>query len=322
MIGPTTWSKATMAENTKPARPLFRMGSMSQHLPIPVLGWIYGANDSPADGGGAEVTAARHNGGIEFWTGFGPGLGRPVAMATKPPAASGSEILLAYLKPLPKGLYTSDQGVIRYRRSLDDGISYNGETCTGHNSNVYGLTATYDEISDSFIIAFTQDAPPAHKYEMAVLTLPATGSKAQGAVTFLGVSSPHGPGIACGGSPRESNCLLAYETADTTGVLGWLMLNINADTGAAAVTSSHAQGEVLFDSPSVIFAPEDSTFRLVTANSSSAIYSYSLPALSGTSWSGTGDVYNNGSASISSGVLSTRLVSGSWRTSGWFIKHW
>jgi hypothetical protein len=71
-----------------------------------------------------------------------------------------------------------------------------------------------------------------------------------------------------------------------------------------------------------IHVPDDNTFRLAYTLNNSAIYSYKMHALTGTSWAGTGDIYNNPDGYVSSVTLTARQVaSGATQPYAWFIKY-
>jgi hypothetical protein len=323
MIGPASWSPGIPATGMEFLRPLYRPGSMTQRAPSPSFGWVYAFDNGVQNGGSGRLDVTRYLHGAQDWfllSAPDGALGRPIAMAYKPASSTPAELLIAYQKPTGGTVYTSDLGQICYRRSLNNGLTWPPpEVCpTGATPNTYGMTAAWDSFSNSFLIAYTQN------FNMNVLAIPATGSSMPTKVTSIGIPSPHGPGIACGASPTGSNCLLIYETSDLNAVLGWTKLNINPTTGVASKGPTFSQGFFVYDTPSVIYIPAGDTFRLAITQGNSAIYSFSMPATSGTTWTGTGDVYNNQGAHISTGVLAARLAFNGTDVSpyGWFIKYW
>lgn len=328
MTGAASWQTAFEATGMSFLRPLYRPGSISQRSTEPWFGWVYAFDNGVQAGGTGRADVNRYMAGSQSWnlmTAPDGTFGRPVAVAYKPPTASGAELLLAYQKVAAGNtIYSSTRGQICYRKSVNNGVSWSFETCPATAfATTYGLAAAWDAYSNAFVIGFSQTSP-GHTFELAALTVPATGSATPSVVSFLGVASPHGPGIACGGVATSSNCLFAYETADTSGLLGYTRVSINPTTGAATKGTVFSQGWLIYDTPSVIYVPQDTTFRLAYTVASAAIYSYKMHAVTGTSWTGTGDIFNNASAHVSTVVLAARLGAdgSSIFPYGWFIKYW
>jgi hypothetical protein len=329
MMTATTWSTAFEATGMSFLRPLYRPGSMSQRATTPFFGWVYAFDDGVQNGGTGRADINRYQHGSQDWhllTAPDGTFGRPIAVAYKPQTFTASELLIAYQKVFAGNtIYNSDAGQICYRRSLTNGATWSGETCpSGAFANTYGLSAAWDWYTNSYIITFTQHAPlatPARNFEIAVLTVPVTGSSTPSTITFTGVSSPHGAGIACGGVINGSNCLIVHETADAFGVLGWFKVNFNPSTGVGTRGPTSTQGLFVYDTPSVIYVPNGDTFRLAYTVANSAIYSYTM-ANFGTSWAGTGDIFNNSSAHVSTVVLNARQAGSNVAPYGWFIKYW
>jgi hypothetical protein len=327
MLSATSWSAAIEATGMSLLRPLYRPGSMSQRAPSPFFGWVYAFDNGVQSGGTGRADINRYEHGSQNWALMSApdaAFGRPIAVAYKPMGFTASELLMVYQKVIAGNtIYSSDSGQICYRRSLNNGVTWSLETCpVGAIANTYGLTAAWDWYSNSYVITYTQHAPPAHNFEIVVLTVPVTGSSTPSTATWMGVSSPHGPGIACGGLINGSNCLVAYQTADANGVLGWFTANIAPATGVATRGATSSQGLLIYDTPSVVYGPSGDSFSLAYTVANSAIYSYTMPIL-GTSWTGTGDIFNNSLAHVSTVVLNVRQpASGSASQYGWFIKYW
>ena len=326
MTGAVTWQVPFEATGMSFLRPLFRPGSISARSINPWFGWIYAFDNGVQNGGAGRADVNRYQAGSKDWnlmTAPDGALGRPVAMAYRKAGALPSQILLAYQK-VPSGstVYNTLNGQICYRTSTNEGVTWSLETCpSGAIATTYGLTASWDSFSGAFVIAFSQHAPPTRVFEIGILAVPPAGSAGSPTVSFQGISSPHGPGIACGGSTTSSNCMVTYQRGDSTGGLGWTKVSVSSSLVAThgAVSS---QGLAVFDTPSVIHVPSDNTFRMAYAVNSSAIYSYKMDALTGTSWAGTGDIFNNSAAQVSSPVLYTRDSGGVINVYGWFLKYW
>ncbi len=324
MSGPASW-QAPVATDSAYLRPLFRPGSIGQRSNDPWFGWIYGFDNGEQSGGTgrADVNRFSLTAGSQDWRLFTTpdgALGRPVAVAYRPGGFVSSELLLAYQK-VPAGfhVYQSLKGQICYRLSQNEGITWGSEVCPpGALATAYGLTASYDWYSSSFVIAFTQNDPPGVVYEVGILAVPTTGSGGSPRVSFIGVKSPHGPGIACGGYLGGSNCMLAFQSTNSVGNLAWTKVAIDPSTRTATAGPVSTSAYNIYDTPSVIHDNTDNTFRLAYAVNSSAIYTYKMDAVAGTSWIGTGDVYNVPGTMVSSPVLYPHPTG----AYAWFIKYW
>jgi hypothetical protein len=78
----------------------------------------------------------------------------------------------------------------------------------------------------------------------------------------------------------------------------------------------------IYDTPAVVYIPGEAAFRMAYAVDSAAIYSYRRPATGGP-WSGTGDIFNDTTANVSSPVLT--VVPDQERRSfvhAWFVRYW
>lgn len=325
MTGPASWQTPVATDSTY-LRPLFRPGSMGQRSNDPWFGWIYGLDNGQQNGGAgrADVNRFSFTAGSQDWRLFTTpdgALGRPVAVAYRPAGFVSSELMLAYQK-VPSGstVYSTLNGQICYRLSSNEGITWSGEVCpTGALATNYGLTASYDWHSSSFVISFVQHAPPSRVFEIGILAVPTSDSGGTPTLSFLGLSSPHGPGIACGGFINSSNCMLAYQAANSFGNLVWTKVTVQPYSRVATAGPVSTSGWAIYDTPSVIHVPADDSFRLAYAVNSSAIYSYKMPAVNGTSWAGTGDVYNVNGAQVSSPILYPHPSGDAY---AWFIKYW
>jgi hypothetical protein len=203
--------------------------------------------------------------------------------------------------------YTSDSNSICYRRSADGGATYGDETCLPSPGSLrFGLTAAYDERTGAFLVAEATDFG-----RLRVHTIPSTGSGLALQVTDLNYFSWHAPSIACGINGAD-NCIITWEDKSTNGCLTWAPAHVDTTDptvtrfGRFAVSTIALQQCYLqWDTPSVAYNQEDDSFRLAYGSGNYAAYSYTMPAVGGTSWTGTGDIWNSFNSYISMPVLST-----------------
>lgn len=301
--------------------PLYRFGSLSIGIPPRVLPWIYGAA-TVQNGGMARLDVSQYQGGgMPNWislTGSNGALSRPVAITSKP---GTTKVLLAYPKlntsdpacsSVPCTVYQTDRAFICYRTSLNNGVSWSSETCSSEVTRTFGVTATYDAYTDNFLIGWSS-------YDWALKVLRINATSGASALNSLAVTSTRAPSIACSGL---AECVLTYQTIDNIAVVGYLKFHLHPTTNAIIVDGSYSVGYVAYDTPSVIYDRDYSLYRMLNTQGSSAIYSYTMPYL-GTIWTGSGDVFNNSSAFVSSGVLTTRAVHGALTQAyAFFVRYW
>ncbi len=319
------WPAVNLPQDGYPnyKRPLFRMGSMTLRTNPRVLGWVYGPL-SVQDGGAGRLDFTQYySGTTPTWnslTGAGGTLGRPIAVTSN--WATGT-ILIAYFKrhtaPLCNGLpctiYQTAQAMVCYRLSTNGGTVWGSETCGSDYSVAYGLTATYDSRSASFLVAWTSST-----WGVKVLRIPTVTGQPAASITSLPVSSPHAPSIACSGN-TAGECVLAYQTADSAGILGYLKVHVNT-AGSIVINSSHALGYQLYDTPGIVYDDDYASYRLAFTQRGAAIYTLKM-ALGTSSWSISGDVFNNDSSYVSTGILNTRTIGAfTSRPYSWFVKYW
>ncbi len=303
-------------------RPAYRMGSVSSTVTPRVVPWQYGPINAPSAGGRSQLSVAQYQTGMNTnsWglSNIGRPLSHPPAVAARNVLFAQAELLMAYLGSVttaPSALYTFNYGALCYRRSLDGGLTWQGEVCTGIYSNGYGVTATYDYYSNSFLVGIVTQA----NWKTGVVRIPVSGDAGSLVVSEFNNITEYPPSVACSNANFSGDCLAAFGSA--SGGFSWLKF-IVASSGVATVQSGPYGGSVAipFDTPSVVFNPTDQTYHAAVTQAGSAVYSYSMP-WNGTAWTGTGDMYNNPSAHISTAVLAHRTPSGSLGgLYGWFVK--
>jgi hypothetical protein len=314
--GAMSWYAPAPATNTGSANPLFRIASMSQTLATRAFAYVFGYQ-TVQDGGGGVLSGSRYEHGFASQQSLGTWAsgqirGRAVALASK----GTDETVVFYQKQLDGTLYSVDFAHLCYRRSVNGGVSYGSEVCTSYGSFNNGITATYDPYSDCFLVGIRNATQPSD-YEIDILTIPASNGKCPAKLSSLGASSFHAPSIACSGT--VNGCVIVYEGVDA--LLSWLRAGVNPTTGDVTVNGSYAQGYYLFHTPSVVYWPQDGSYRLALPSANNAIYSYSMPA-NGSTWTGTGDIYNNATSQISAGVLSLRPGLPTGKIYAWFNQYW
>ena len=194
------------------------------------------------------------------------------------------------------------------------------------------MIATYDYVSNRFLVTYSgQD------FVMRVMSISLAGSVypifVPGGPTQyswgIGIKSPHAPAVACNGSyggTASGECILTYQTADANSTVGWSKFHMDTLSNKPVVDSTWVQGIWVYDTPSVVADTQFGIYRLAYTSFGSAIYSYSMPFDTGTTWTGTGDIFNNSSNFVSSPALSIRPGPVNFgddnRTHAWFVKYW
>lgn len=330
---PTAWSAGQISSPVA-LRPLYRMASATVATDMRQLAWLYAPVTGVSDGGRGQLSVGQYQTGFNtnVWTLYSPGTAQahPVALAVRPGIFGyPSELLMAYLSNSPsQSPYVDDRAVVCFRRSTDGGVVWFGETCTGVPTRAYGLSATYDFHSQSFLIGVTWNGSSAtsdpNEWKIYVLTVPRNGASSPPiAGAYLnGITSPHPPSLACGNVDFSGDCIAVF-AASATGYLSWVHFTVST-TGAISVTSlvsTQAGAATPFDMPSAIFYSTDLTYRVAITQAGARAYSYKMP-YNGTSWTGTGDIYNTNVDHISTVTLGTRPPNGYLGgVYAWFLKY-
>lgn len=123
--------------------------------------------------------------------------------------------------------------------------------------------------------------------------------------------------MACSGTAQ--GCRIVWGDF-VTGQLIWYEAGVSTASGAVTPTAAYLQNYLLFDTPSVAFNPPDSSFKLAITTMNDAIYSFTM-GLTETSWTGTGDIWNNPQSFVSAGMVSVRDELSDWRTFTWFPRY-
>lgn len=310
--GPTTWSTAGAAP-LQSLNPLFRPGSLPQRSTTRLLGWQQNSQSYSNFAGAGRTDSARYAAGWQAWQthqGAGYTLPRPVAVAQR---VSSSEVLIAYQKVSSSAGYGdgNDIGNVCYRVSYNSGTTWGTEQCyadANREAYRYGLTAAYDPVSASFLIAYISSG-----HRIGVWTVPASGSTTPMYVRIItDRTSWHAPSIACASS-GTANCRLVYEADTNAGLVTWNSAYVETggsfpgrfSTSGSAVTT----GLYSYDTPSVVYNPSGNEFVMAVSSKSNAAFGYTMPT-SGSSWTGVGDIWNDSTSFISTVVLGVRLNPG------------
>jgi hypothetical protein len=219
----------------------------------------------------------------------------PGAVAVDP---ANNRAIAVFQKRIGSQQYATGSEVyfICYRLSTTGGQSFGGETCTSQGSRRYGVSAGFDPVSSRFIISYASDPDES----LVFITLPSQG----GVLVFTTLQnnkSWHGASIAC--RNVASGCRFVYRDRDTDAVK-WVEAGV---TTAGAITLqplTRTLGYFTDEMPSVAWYATDQTYRLAIRQGHGAIYSYKM-TVTGTAWTGTGDIINGWIVSVSAPVLST-----------------
>lgn len=250
-------------------------------------------------------------------------------MAVAASTATG-ELLLAYqIAANGDDIYLTRDGQICWRTSDNGGATWSSPTCNWEGpiftrqarAETYGLTATYDRHSNTFLVGYAVKPTGSVSYDMRVLTIPTQTSLVKYVTSSsLGVPSVHAPALAC---RSDIECVAAFQRDDAWGTLGTVTFRVDSVTGAVTnVGTVEGSTILIFDTPSIVHLPDDDTYRLAYAVDSAAIYTYKKPA-GGGAWTGTGDVFNDSKAFVSSPIM-TVVPDGRGQhfPHAWFIRYW
>jgi hypothetical protein len=281
MTGATTWRLAGAGQIGSRPQPLFRMGSLGEAVNVRALAWAQGSSTLYPGGAGPGAQTGVYDFGMSGISGVGTTtLGRPIATAAKTYTGIGipgsGETIVAYEKA-SNSIYDDSSGTICYRRSTSSGMSYGAETCTVDTTKVYGLTAEYDQYSDTFLVAYVTATQSVYN-EIVIITVPALGSSTPGNSTILTynlniATALHAPKIACTG--QSVGCWVFYETVTGDGYLAAIIAGISKSTGAVTGYGTYSwPGLPFWDTPGAVFDLDDKTFRITQTDSNNAIFSY------------------------------------------------
>lgn len=271
-----------------------RPGSATHSYPFSIVPWNYKKTLSPSNAG--QAREAYYLGSDNTYNDIDI-VGRavaqgPVAIAVDP---SNSHALVAYLRAAP-GLGSTEY--LCWKISMDGGNTFGGEQCqTIFQTPRYGLTAAFDPRTRVFIVGVSNPYG-----NLSFVTIPSQGSSTPSAITTLSAKSWHAPSIACRNS--ANGCRVAWEDKSTDGCLKWLEAQIDSATGSIQPGIARTQCFFQYDTPSIAYYEGDATYRLAFIQGNSAVYSYSMGA-TGTSWAGTGDIWNSALTATTAPVLST-----------------
>lgn len=290
----------------------WRPASLSQAFPYTAIAWI----DFPVNYFALGRWVASYYSAGTF--NYSQSLANDAVPSSGGMAASkySNEVLSAYRKQSSNWYYATSYEVC-YRRSTNGGQTWGTEVCpfVYPPSPRPNVTVAYDPSTMVFLIAYAQA-----NGQISVNTVPETGSPTLPYLNNLSEKAWHAPSIACSGT--SAGCRMVWDNLDSLGCLTWYEAQVNS-AGQFIPSVKRTQCYEQVNTPSVAYSPKDGTFRLAFIQGTAA-YSYKMLS-TGTSWTGTGDIWNNASTSISPPTLATEyscLFSCSGNVRTWLLRYY
>ncbi len=222
----------------------------------------------------------------------------PGAVAIQP--STGRAIAVYQRRLSTRYANMSDRNTICYRLSTDSGVSFGSEYCSANFTWRYGVTVAYDPYSQRFIYAYASPDGSGNALQedrIRLVTMNTDGTSIVG--SLLSAKASSAPSLACRNA--ASGCRFAYHS--TSDSLLWTEFGVTA-AGAVAIGTTYQHPFYTDESPSIVWFEHDQTYRLALRQGIGGIFSYSMSA-TGSTWVGTGDIWNTTTAGYSAPVLST-----------------
>ena len=303
----SSWTSGQLY-GTESVHPVYRLGSATEQLATRLVGWVDGS--IPRSFGSGTGTSMQYPAGTSIRAVFADSLGPGdlVAIASQPYTYTTPKVIYAYkLSASGSDGYNSDLSRICWNYSSDLGLTYTATECytgTAFGASVHGLSASYNDQAQAFVIATVNTYTATNLFNLSLLVLPLTGGQY---MYSFSIRSPTQPAVAC---EQSSNlCMIAYGVDDVNGSIGWFTFSVDpvshSVTNMSLITSTVM---IVDDEFGLAYDADVGLFRLAKAEKASAIYSYSAPPTVGAGWTGTGDIYNNGggTSQVSGAAVSTR----------------
>jgi len=315
----TYWTTATAVAHLPNlgGRPLFAMSSMGQGTDDRELVWIYNLSTVPSVGGGGNALSSVYAGPSTTSVDVtADGLRYPIGTAVS--TIHTNERILAFeryhIRPpiQPPYVANSDKLDVCYEVSYDSGVSWNTPVCPGAYTRRWGVTATFDPWTDTFVIGFIADSylgpetnpTPVDVPQVAVLVVPSsTNSVTSTAITVTGGQSFEAPSIACDGLSAYGGRIVYDDAASQ--YITWIEGGVNWLNGNMDQLVARTQGYLQQAAPSVAYNSDDGYFYLASTLNSNVVYSYKM-ASNGTSWAIGPNIWVNSTSYIGAAVLSLR----------------
>jgi hypothetical protein len=306
------WTQHSVSSTTA-ARPLYRPGSMPSSLSATYVGWILGQATASMEGGGS-IYSASYVSTLQnvFNTGGSARHGKPIALAGYSDV-TGDHLIMAYHKeasPSP-ALYDNMPSRICYRYSTNGGSWFGAETCTNVTSSHHGITASYDDGTNSFLVGYVDHRVDNSSFapRIGIITIPAsdnTTTPIKGNV--VDDLTQYAPSMACG----AGSCVAVYVGGG--GTIQVRALSVNASTGVVTPGSGYSTSAISHDSPSIVYRDSDGYYLISGIKNGNLVTIYRY---AGSSFLGIGLAYNNSSGYISTPVLTYNNGT----TNAWFASY-
>ncbi len=199
-----------------------------------------------------------------------------------------------------------------YKLSVDGGGSFGPEISMNLASRRYGIGVGFDPVTSRFIISYGEEATqntPTNK--MRFVTLPSIGGPLV-YTTFSNTPGLEGASIAC----RNATLGCRFVYRDNQYGLRLITALVNTDGTLGASTNTQV-GYYAFGQPSIVWSEAEQQFHLAFRGGFGTIYSFKL-ASTGTTWTGSSDIFNDSTVAISMPTLATSTL----LTFGWYVRWW